>query len=294
MTRILTSPVSAPDRGGLTVPVEKFDSADELFFSAEPGALRYEVRLDERGTLDALMVDKGSRALVVVFHGAMVKGHHHLPRFEWLRTLDEQTKYSCLFLSDPTLTLDPELLLSWYLGWEELDLFPVLSEVVMKAAKAAGAERIILTGSSGGAFAALQVGSLLPGSLAIAFNSQTAIRKYHWDAQASFLHRIMPDLYPKKRSRRSRWAKVLGERASVIQRYEAPRQNYALVVQNVRDEHHYEHHYLPFAAAVQDGPNAERIVFEEYSAGPFHEPPGRERFVGTIRRGIRMLDEWAT
>ena len=133
----------------------------------------------------------------------------------------------------------------------------------------------------------------LPGSLAIAFNAQTALNKYHWNAQASYIRRIWPDLEQRGKSRR-KWLPALGARASVIKKYSEPCENYALVVQNVRDEHHYERHYLPFVESAQGGPNAEQILFEEYSAGPFHEPPGRERFVRTIKRGIKMLDEWAT
>ncbi|WP_218221698.1 hypothetical protein [Nesterenkonia sp. Act20] len=286
-----TEPVVAPDRGGISVPVVRFDFPAELVFSAQRGALRYAVALDDRGRLDALLLNKGSRALVVVFHGAMLNGRHHLPRFEWLRTLDERTEYSCLFLSDPTLTVDSKLLLAWYLGWEGVELYPLLGEVITKAAEAAGADQIVLVGSSGGGFAALQVAPHLPGSLAISFNAQTALNRYHWKAQASYIRRIMPALEQRDRSRR-KWLLALGSRVSAITTYSEPRQNYALVVQNVRDEHHYVKHYLPFRDSVQGGPNAERVRFEEYSAAPFHEPPGRARFVDTIDRGVTMLEDW--
>ncbi|MBE1515774.1 ACP S-malonyltransferase [Nesterenkonia halotolerans] len=284
-------PIAAPDRGGISVPVVRVESADELVFNPQRGALRYSVPLDDRGSLDALMLNKGSRALVVVFHGAMLNGRHHLPRFEWLRTLDERAEYSCLFLSDPTLSVDSKLLLGWYLGWEGMELYPLLGEVITKAAQAAGAEQIVLVGSSGGGFAALQVAPHLPGTLAIAFNAQTALNRYHWKAQANYIRRVRPALEDRGKSRR-KWLSALGSRVSAVQTYSGPVRNRALVVQNVRDEHHYAKHYLPFKDSVQGGPNAQRVRFEEYSAAPFHEPPSRGRFVETIDRGLTMLEDW--
>lgn len=292
MSGTLSIPTDALDKGATKVPIRAFESPGDLTFSPNLGASRYRVRLDDRGTLDALLVNKGSRELVVVFHGAMVKGHHHLPRFEWLRTLDERTDYSCLFLSDPTLTLDPALLLGWYLGWDRMNLYPLLAETAKKATEATGAEKIILAGSSGGGYAALQVSPHLPGSLAIPFNAQTAINRYHWNAQISYLRRIMPHLEPQEKAARQHWGRPLGHRVSAIGRYQQACDNYVLYVQNVRDQHHYQKHYLPFVAMATKSPNAERILFEEYSAAPFHEPPGRGRFVDTIRRGSAMLDEW--
>lgn len=79
---------------------------------------------------------------------------------------------------------------------------------------------------------------------------------------------------------------------SAVQTYSESVRNYALLVQNVRDEHHYAKHYLPFKDSAQHGPNAQRVRFEEYSAAPFHEPPGRGRFVETIDRGLTMLEDW--
>lgn len=72
-----TEPVAAPDRGGISVPVVRVESADDLVFNSQRGALRYTFPLDDHGNLDALMLNKGSRALVVVFHGAMLNGRHH-------------------------------------------------------------------------------------------------------------------------------------------------------------------------------------------------------------------------
>lgn len=293
MTGTLTLPVTTVDKGAVNVPVQQFDSLEDLAFSPTLGALRYQVRLDDRGTLDALLLPRNSRELVVVFHGAMVKEHHHLPRFEWLKTLSERTDYSCLFISDPTLTLDPKLLLAWYLGWEGMDLYPLLAEVSRRAADAAGADRLVLTGSSGGGYAALQTSFYLPGSLAIPFNAQTALNRYHWNAQASYISRIMPHMKPSEGAKKRSWVRGMGDRASAVKRYRRAGENHVLVVQNVNDEHHYAKHYLPFAEAVAEGPNRDRVHFEEYSGPSRHEPPSRGRFVETVRRGAHMMDEWS-
>ncbi|WP_150461224.1 hypothetical protein [Nesterenkonia ebinurensis] len=290
MTTIAPTPGSQVGKGAANVPEIRVASPADLQFAEGSGALRYSVTLDERGHMDMLLLNKGSRELLVVFHGATVPGHHHLPRFEWLRTLNERTDFSCLFVSDPTLTLDTDLLLGWYLGWKGMDLYPLLGETVQRAASAVAAEKIILTGSSGGGFASLQVAPYLPGSLAIPFNPQTDVTRYHWNAQASYLRRVMPHL--RQRENRKAWGRTLGDRTAATRRYGKPQPNHVLYVQNVRDEHHYHHHYRPFAERAEKGPNKERLVFEEYSAAPFHEPPGRGRFVETIQRGSKMLEQW--
>lgn len=289
MDRSCSLAADAIERGGTNVPVHEVSSVEDFWPSANMGGLRYRVPLGGRSRLDALLVVKPSDVLVVAFHGMMVKDHHHLPRFEWLRTL-QKTPYNCLYLSDPTLTLDPKLLLGWYIGWEELDLFPVLASVVSKAAEAVGASSVLLAGSSGGGFASLQVSSYLTGSIAVPFNSQTSVERYRWNAQANFLRRVMPQLEPAQGSRR-KWARALGARGSVLQRYAEPRENRILYFQNSNDPHHVNKHYVPFREAIQSSPNQQNIRFELYEGPEAHEPPSPRQFREGIAQALELFGQ---
>lgn len=289
MDRSCSLAADAIERGGTNVPVHEVSSIEDFSPSANMGGLRYRVPVGGRATLDALLVVKSSDVLVVAFHGMMVKGHHHLPRFEWLRTL-QKTPYNCLYLSDPTLTLDPKLLLGWYIGWEELDLFPVLASVVSKAAETVGASSALLVGSSGGGFASLQVSSYLPGSIAVPFNAQTSIGRYRWHAQANFLRRVMPQLEPEQGSRR-KWARALGARGSVLRQYATPRDNSVLYFQNRHDPHHVEKHYAPFRKAIESSPNAESVCFQLYDGPNAHEPPTPRFFRDGIARALQRIQQ---
>lgn len=274
-TRLRPVAARTVDKGAVSVPVVPCEGLEQLRIDPAPGALRYRVRLEERADLDALLVTKDPQTLVVVFHGMMVPGHHFLPRFEWLRTL-QATDYSCLYLSDPTLQADEALRLGWYIGWEDLDLVPLLARVISAAGEALDAQRIVLIGSSGGGFASLQVSSCLPGSIAVAFNSQTDIGKYRWDAQAAFARRVMPQLLPSGTGRKQ-WARSLGQRSSVLRRYELAQQNHVLCIQNVNDAFHLTHHHQPFKELMESSPNRDRSRFELYEGPAAHEPPGRAR-----------------
>lgn len=288
-TRLHPVAAQTVDKGAVSVPVAPREGLDQLRIDPAPGALRYQVRLDERANLDALLVTKDPQTLVVVFHGMMVPGHHFLPRFEWLRTL-QATDYSCLYLSDPTLQADETLRLGWYIGWQDLDLVPLLAQVISAGGEALGAQRIVLIGSSGGGFASLQVSSYLPGSVAVAFNAQTDIGRYRWDAQVAFARRVMPQLLPSGKGRKQ-WARSLGQRSSVLRRYESARQNHVLCIQNVNDTFHLTRHHQPFQELMESSPNRNRSHFELYDGPSAHEPPGRARFLDAIGRAEQILTD---
>lgn len=282
-------PADAVQNGAVNVPVVAFAGLHELRIDPDPGALRYEVSLEERATAEMLLINKSSHTLVVALHGMMVPGHHHLPRFEWLRTLQEND-YSCLYLSDPTLQADDQLHLGWYLGWEDLDLYPVVARIIRQVAINIGADRIVLAGSSGGGYASLQISSLIPGSIAVAFNAQTDIAKYHWKHQYRFISRVMPHLLLRGKQRKG-WARALGMRSSALTRYKYARQNHILCVQNTNDPHHLHEHFEPFKALIERSPNRDRAVFDTYEGPEAHEPPSRGRFRSTIDQAVKILME---
>lgn len=271
--------------GAANAPLKVFQSLDELFFHSDVGSTRYQAPIDSGMILEGLYVNKGSDVLVVAFHGAISESMGSLPRFEWLRTL-KATDYNLLFLSDPTLRLDPALRLSWYVGSPTVDLQPLLASVIGKAQRSSASSTVLLTGSSGGGFASLQISSHVPASIAVPFNSQTEISRYHRFAVSRFLRRAMPSLLDGDDTDNFNWSEKLGTRASATAKYMSRVENFVYYVQNSNDLHHVEEHYRPFRSSVESSPNDNRFFFEEYDGPEGHLAPARPLFLETLNRAI--------
>ncbi|RPF26357.1 hypothetical protein [Georgenia muralis] len=281
--------------GGLNAPVRKVDRLDDFSPATTMGASRYSHSLGRDCTLDALLVNNASDILVVSFHGALDRRRFTLPRFERLNSLKDQ-EVSSLYFADPALHLDPTLELAWFTGWHSVDLTPILAQWVLTAARAVDASRIILTGSSGGGFAALQVSSLIPHSLAIPFNPQTAISAYFANGfmrgpQRKYVTVVMPELAPDGFDRLEPnldWASPLGERLSAVQRYARKQMNYVLYATNPNDFHHRDH-FLPLAEAAARGRNVQNLRVHEYDGPAGHTPPTPEVFTSVLGNGIEWV-----
>lgn len=291
----------------LTHPVGSFESPRELPYVDLPspaefhplsglGASKYRAPIDRGIPLEALLLNQGSETLLVSLHGSTDRSRFELPRFEWYRTLRGQS-HSTFYLSDPTIRLGDRFQLGWYTGWGELDLFPLLAEWATRAANAVGAKHIVFFGSSGGGFAAMQLATFAPGSLAVAFNPQTHIASYTQrndplHPQRSYVRHAMPHLEPEEGlSLDHDWSTPLGERASLLRRYEKVQQNRVLFAQNSRDLSHWNAHYLPFRETVEAGPNAQSVRWLEYMGPEGHHPPSRGRLADTLAAGISWLHE---
>lgn len=262
------------------------------------GISKYRASLGNETTLDALFVNQKSDTLVVSCHGALPRKTTVLPRFERLRTF-LNTSYSSIFFGDPTLHLSEQLSLAWYTGWKELDLYPVLAEWVTKAAHASNAEKILFVGSSGGGFASMQVSALVPGSMAVPLNPQTAIAKYRPKGSLgyarNYVKNVMPHLTPeggvKNISAEVDWSAPLAERASALIRYASPVKNYVLYAQNLNDLSHVTDHYEPFKESVESGPNVDRIRFFTYDGQHTHTSPKPEVFKEIMDAAILWMDD---
>lgn len=265
----------------------------------EKGLSKYRASIPRGVELEALLLNNHSDTLVVSLHGATNRGRKSLPRFEWFRTL-RKTEYSSLYFSDPCLQLDPGIELSWYTGWREFDLYPLLADWTRSAAAAIGATNILFTGSSGGGFAALQVATLIPGSVALPFSPQTSISKYKvrgtsFAAQRSYLRVVMPDLEPEQSlhdlDKEQDWGAPLGGRLSAVTRYQEDQQNYVHYVQNRNDYWHYVDHFLPFRNVVEKTANSERVRFNLYE-GPYdHNPPRAAVFYEALDSAAQWAHE---
>jgi hypothetical protein len=186
-----------------------------------------------------------SDALVVVLHGALNRVKTALPRFERVRSLTG-IGANVLSIGDPTLDLDPSLSLGWYLGTRNVDLHEIIARSVGRVAEQTASRRVILLGSSGGGFAALQLKAFLPDATAVVMNPQTDVSQYH----ARFSRRALDAIFGEGADSDA----VLRPRISVIDRYSTvDRVGRIRYLMNRGDVHHVETHARPLWAAMEDG-----------------------------------------
>jgi len=275
--------------GGLNAPLLECEGVPPRL---PAGALRLRWMPRPGVPLDALVVNKGTEALVVSLHGALDRGKTTLPRFERLRLLAD-FPVTTVYFADPTLHLDDELPLAWYTGWDEYDAQRDIASRISQIAEATDAKRVILTGSSGGGFAALQISALLPDSIAVAFNAQTDIRNYKADgvffyAQRFYVRaawpRVWEQLEPPEMVEIGTWDRTLDDRVSALQRYARPVSNRVYIVQNA-DEFHHADHFLPFVKVARAAGND--IVALTVHEGAKHVVPSGSLFRNTLKRVLR-------
>lgn len=261
------------------------------------GVTRYQAPLQKGAHLDSLLINKQTDVLIVALHGAINRRTKELPRFEWMRTI-RNVEYSSLYFADPCLELDEKLELVWYTGWKELDLYPIIAEWIIQAARAIGATKILLFGASGGGLAALQISAYIPSSMALTHSCQTSISAYRvagirYGAQRSYLHAVMPHLTPtvplEQLPEEVDWAEPMGHRLSAVERYKTEQPNYVYCLQNRLDYPHVEQHFEPFKLAVENSPNAQRVKFVLYDGPENHNPPIQKVFHEHLCKAINWL-----
>lgn len=276
--------ISDLDPRGADVPFFDIDSVGE----AGEGATRHTLLLENQCPLESLLINKSSDILVVVLHGATDRNRTVLPRFEWLSTLRD-LPLSSLYFSDATLSADPLLQLAWYTGWRDINLHELIARRIERVVRALGVKTVVVAGSSGGGFAALQISSHLPDSIALPFNPQTDISRYKvggtgMGPQKYYARNVMPHLVPggvEDLEGNPEWICPLGERLSAVVRYSTLRENRVVIVQN-KNEFHLADHFEPFVSAAL---NAGNLVEEVLYSGPSaHVVPSRELFARQIMR----------
>lgn len=235
-----------------------------------------------RGRMDALFDNKQSDVLVVSLHGALERDKYTTPRFERYRSIQE-SDYSALYLADPALNLADDLMLGWYVGYDDCDSVRALAEWIKMAAKASGASRVVLAGSSGGGYAALQMAPHIDGSTALVFQPQTVISQYYKTHVDKFRRLCFPDLG-------EAWEQRLGHRVSAIAAQSRVSNSSVRYVQNRNDKSHYERHFKPFVKSlnVDVKDTAGRVTVRLYDGPEGHKVPSKELFmeelVATVAR----------
>ena len=288
-------PVRGLRTNGANVPLLQVPDVGAPIVTPEPGAQRFRHAYPGGRMLDALLVNRGSRTLVVSFHGALDRKLFSIPRFERLRSLLKY-RVNSLYFSDPSLHIDPSLELSWFTGWKNVNVHRDMASWITQSAEALGSERIVLTGSSGGGFAALMVGSYLPDSVVIAYSPQVDIRLYEADgkyphaAKRSYLRHVWPELVQgqdiAKFNFATTWNESIEERTSAVARYSQPRDTQILFVSNTRDIHHHQVHLPALRDALGNDPGRFQVL--TYAGPEGHHPPGPAEF----DQGLVRASQW--
>ena len=292
-----TMPFDQLDKFGLEAPITGVADVNRFEPSREVGASRYRHTFEGGRHLDALLVNRSSGTLIVTFHGALNRKTFKLPRFERIATT-APFGHSMMFFADPTIWSDPTFELAWFTGWKDQEVQPLIADWALRAARAVGATRIIFTGSSGGGYAALQVSSLVPGSVCLAFNPSTSIHGYlaggtSFSTQRKYVEVLYPELAKGNiwaMDFTDDWASDLGDRMSVRKRYATPRQNYVIYADNPNDFHH-DIDLPALTTAMTRAGTIDRLRVHTYDGPHRHTPPSPAEFNTAMAEALAWSQE---
>lgn len=202
--------------------------------------------------------------LTVLFQGAVDRAKVRVPIFlRWRYQLELEAGPTLAF-ADPTLDLSTSLRLGWYLGTESLDLAPILAETVKTVAESLGVRNIVLAGSSGGGFAALQVGAHIPDSFVVAMSPQTDLRRY----SPRLVNAATEPAFGLRKAPESGY---LLPRINVIERMRRLKAHPRVVlVSNPGDTIHVRHHEGPLRAHYEESGLSDSMTTVDVDLGSGH------------------------
>lgn len=245
--------------------VQTIHSPSEIGFEGDEKSKIYTANLG--GLILPFAVGRGpSDLLSVRFHGAINRTKTTLPVFQGLTSeLMEGGNYAVF--QDPSLDLNKNMTLSWFLGDGTNNVHRFMAECIRRLQAETGATRILLSGSSGGGFTALQVATHLPDAVALVFNPQTDVKEYfRTSADVALATCLQPEVAVDD-ARQFRLSTSVVETYAHLQ--ELPR---ILYVQNLGDTHHVTKHRDPFRRMLESEHSdpSDRIRFVDVEWGPGH------------------------
>lgn len=223
----------------------------------------------------AYLPGEGS-VLTVLFHGALDRGRTRLPMFQRLMSQGAMGMGPVLAFADPTLDLSGTLRLGWYLGTAEIDLATVMADIVLGVMAGSDCEHVFLQGGSGGGFAAIATAIHVPGSVAIAFNPQTDVRRY----SPTFVKACLAAVFPP--------GVAVGDspppgRMSLMTRMDTVDHiPHIELITNSGDEFHLTGHAAPLMAHVR-AHAPEVLTVTELDLGPGHRTPDKGVYQQVMR-----------
>ncbi|MFP3396174.1 hypothetical protein SB749_07485 [Brevibacterium sp. SIMBA_078] len=260
-----------------STPPTRFKSVEDFLQNRE--TIRGTVEIELHGVPFHFFYDwRDSDTTLVTFSGTSSAKMQHVPA--WIgNSVSAGLGINRILISDPSIILSTELRLAWYAGNYQQ---PLLQEDIAQfLTKVTASTRPILFGPSGGGFAALLQGAVLPDSTVVASNPQTNIAKFTkaavdrymqiaWgqdeldSAWPPFTHEVMP-LYARQNE-----AKVI-------------------YIQNAGDADHIEKHYSPFR---DEAHSTNHIIYLMPNLGPGHIGPDGQSFTN-ILRAARDNSDWS-
>lgn len=163
-------------------PVNRWKSADS-FFSAEIRVDGVHVIRGAQGNeveflLGGQPFEECVGPVLVVFSGAVTKRSERTPPFFSGRGIAEKTGVPFIAISDPTLSIAPDLNIGWYSGTQTHDVQAEIEAILRPLSERIGRD-LWLVGGSAGAFAAMEMGHRLGRrSSVFVWNPQTDIAEY--------------------------------------------------------------------------------------------------------------------
>lgn len=196
------------------------------------------------------------QCLFVMLSAAIDRSKHSLPVFNrW--TWAHKFSGHVLCVADPTLELNADIRLGWYLGTQEHDATEELCRLIVHIADALGipSRSIVFWGSSGGGFAALALASRIEEATAVAINAQTDVFAYE---NTRCIEAVRKSCFGGLSAEQIK--AHCGPRVNMAQAWTKNRRSRAILVQNKLDKHHYEWHFQPFWKALGGSPEAGQQV----------------------------------
>lgn len=134
--------------------------------------------------------------LIITFHGG-VSGEIPYPYFYGHRFIakDSAQPRTVLALCDPTLEVAGRLRFGWYAGYNGVDLPSTIDNLIRSVVAKTKPSRIVLTGGSTGAHAALRHVVSLPGAVMLGLNPLPRISNYWRPGVEAFLQACWPGNY---------------------------------------------------------------------------------------------------
>lgn len=215
--------------------------------------------------IDVKFDPRGYDTTMVFFHAAVSQRFTQLPMFPGAG-ISQRLPVDRIFITDPSLYLDPDLTLAWFAGNQrQPDLQDVLTQIL--TALIPKGRPVVMFGGSGGGFAALHYAARVPDSTAVPVNPQVKIEDFAkplvnkwlrlaWGLDTS--HAVVADVPSETDAGRA---------------YRDGSPSRVWYIQNVGDERHMRMHFAPFMNSL---PSRHTVIPFLVDAGPGHIRPPKE------------------
>ena len=224
--------------------------------------------------LDILIRDRRSSTTVVTFQ------HRVSVRTPFPTLVGEkftgEAGVNLIAVADPSVGLDPEVPLGWYLGNRAIGhLKPILHPILSEAIDAFHPKRLIFFGSSGGGYAAMNYAADFPNSIALTVNPRLDLSQGQDRDWATYMTKCHGAVG------RTPYQRISSEYGvNLADAIPSSAQFYAAMYHNTGDSEFLEKNHAPFVKSrTGDLYIAERLDFD----GNGHVPIPRDKLIETVR-----------